>query len=95
MVLTDEARIYVRSDRWVADALGPGAAVVRTQAWGVLTERRVRLPSALEVELGFAPCSWAKTDPVDPGTAEVVRDGCRPLFDPDGALASLVTVIGR
>jgi len=45
----------------------------------VLTERRVRLESGFEVELGLVPPTWAEADPVDPGTSTVVRGGCRIL----------------
>jgi uncharacterized protein len=93
VVLTDDVGAYVNSDDWVVDVLGPSAAIVRTGEWGVLTERRVRLSSGLEVEFGFAPCSWAAVEPVDPGTAGVVRDGCRPLFDPEGSLQRLVAAV--
>jgi uncharacterized protein len=93
VVLTDDPSIYVIGEDWATDALGADATVVRTRAWGVLTERRVLLPSALEVEFGFAPSSWAAVDPVDPGTAAVVRHGCRLLFDPDGLLGRLVAAV--
>jgi predicted nucleotidyltransferase len=95
VVLTDRVIGYVASADWVADAVGERAAMVRTADWGVLTERRVRLSSGLEVEFGFAPCSWAAVDPVDPGTAAVVRDGCVPLFDPDGLLDRLAAAVRR
>ena len=93
VLLTDDVAHYVERGDWITEALGPQAQLVRTRAWGVLIERRVRLPSGLEVELGFAPCSWAETDPLDPGTAAVIRDGCRPLFDADALLARLVAAV--
>ena len=95
VVLTDQLATYVDRDDWVADALGGRAAMVRTAEWGVLTERRARTSSGLEVEFGFAPCAWAAVDPVDPGTAGVVREGCVPLFDPDGLLDRLVAAVRR
>ena len=54
---------------------------MRTKEWGRLTERRVRLSSGLEVDFGFVDPSWTATDPVDPGTASVVLDGCQPMLD--------------
>lgn len=93
VVLTTHPREYVRDDRWIAAAVGEHASVVRTQEWGSLTERRVRLSSGLEVEFGFAAPVWAATDPVDPGTARVVRDGFEPLVDDDGLLERLVTAV--
>ncbi|RZT14774.1 hypothetical protein EV649_5552 [Kribbella sp. VKM Ac-2569] len=66
--------------------------LIRCQDWGPLTERRVRLSSGLVVELGVVTEEWLST-PLDPGTAKVLRDGCRILHDPeslfDGALRML------
>lgn len=94
VVLTTDKDRYITDGRWVPDAVGELAELVRTQDWGPLTERRVVLRSGLEVEFGFVPPSWAGVDPADPGTARVVRDGCSPLVDPDGALARLGAALG-
>jgi uncharacterized protein len=93
VVLTDHPGRYVDDQTWVGDNFD-GAEILRTQAWGPLTELRLRLPSGLEIELGFAPRSWAATAPVDPGTARVLRDGCYPLADPDGLFAAVVAAAG-
>jgi predicted nucleotidyltransferase len=93
VVLTVEAHRYVTDDRWVTDAVGERAEVVRTQGWGALTERRVVLRSGFAVEFGFAAPSWASTEPLDAGTARAVRDGCLPTHDPAGAFASLLAVL--
>ncbi|MBI9113719.1 nucleotidyltransferase domain-containing protein [Sanguibacter suaedae] len=92
VVLTDDVPAFVEGDGWVVPALGEAAPIVRTQQWGVLTERRVRLASGLEVELGFISRVWA-VEPVDAGTLRVVTDGFRVLHDPHGVLARLVAVI--
>jgi uncharacterized protein len=92
VVLTDDVPTFVERDDWVVPALGEAAPIVRTQQWGVLTERRVRLASGLEVEVGFVSRVWA-VEPVDAGTMRVVTDGFRVLHDPHGVLARLVSVI--
>jgi predicted nucleotidyltransferase len=79
-------------DGWLA-AL-PRAELVRSGDWGAIAERRARLPSGLEVEVGIGEPSWAATDPVDPGTRRVVADGLRIVHDPDGLLARLVEECG-
>ena len=88
VLLTTEPARYVDDVDWLHD-LG-AVRLVRTRSWGAVTERRVALPSGLEVELGIGSPSWASTDPVDPGTRRVVADGLRGLYDRDGALARLV-----
>lgn len=94
VVLTDAQDDY-RGDDWLADALGSGAAIVRTGDWGALLERRARLGSGLEVEFGFVRPEWAASDPVDPGTFRVVNDGADVLYDPAGLLRSLVAAVAE
>lgn len=94
VLLVTDGGPYVGDAGWVELAVGEPALVVRTKRWGPLTERRVRLAGGLEVEFGFAPLSWASTDPVDHGTAGVVGHGCRVVSDPDGLLGRLVEAVG-
>jgi hypothetical protein len=88
VVLTESPGLYVDADEWLHDFGSP--PLVRTQQWGVLTERRVRLSSGLEVEFGFADLAWAALTPVDAGTRRVVTDGMRPLYDPADLLSAVV-----
>jgi len=70
--------------------------LVRSEQWGQLAERRLRRPSGLEVEIGIAPVTWAKVDPIDSGTREVVsHGGCEILYDPDGLLAALMRAVDQ
>jgi uncharacterized protein len=92
MLLTLSAGRYVDDDRWIAE-IGDWR-LVRTQAWGVVTERRLANPSGFELELNVASPSWASTDPLDAGTRRVVADGARILLDRDGALAALLEACG-
>ena len=47
----------------------------------------------LIVEFSFAPASWASTDPLDTGTAQVVAEGFGILYDPGEMLRGLVTAV--
>jgi predicted nucleotidyltransferase len=94
VVLTDRLEHYLDADDWVEHAVGERASVIREMEWGpVLTERRLVLRSGLHVEFGFAPLPWASTEPVDAGTARVVRNGFWPLVDPGGVLDELRTAL--
>ncbi len=88
VLLTHEPAAYLEDDGWI-EQLAPGARLVRAASWGAIDERRLLLPSGVEVEVGLGRPSWADTDPVDPGTRRVVRDGLRPVFDPAGMLTAL------
>ena len=81
VILTIEKAPYSASEDWASVAVSQPAELIRTQDWGPLTERRIRVASGLEIEFGFAPPNWAETDPVDPGTARVVLGGCIPILD--------------
>ena len=59
------------------------------EQWGAVTSVRVHYEGGLEVEFGLTTPVWAATDPVDPGTARVVREGFRILLDRGGSLARL------
>lgn len=86
LLTTDQTQYF--NTTWANElALGE---LVRTQAWGPITERRYATASGVEVEIGIGSPEWAETDPVDPGTHRVVADGARSLHDPAGVLASLI-----
>jgi predicted nucleotidyltransferase len=87
ILLTEDVSIF-EGDGWIAE-LAPAAELARTAEWGAIAERRLRLPSGLEIEVGIGHSSWARAAPVDPGTRAVVRDGLRPVFDPRGLLGEL------
>jgi uncharacterized protein len=93
VVLTDDVGPYVADSGWIPAAAGQHGRLVRTRSWGPLTERRIKLGSGLQVEYGFAPVSWALTDPLDEGTAHVVADGFRALYDPRQVLARLMAAV--
>jgi hypothetical protein len=87
VVLTEMPEAYVGRDDWIA-ALG-GARVVRTMAWGAVTERRLLTSSGLELDVGIAVPAWADTAPVDAGTRSVVGRGIAVLYDPRELLTQL------
>jgi hypothetical protein len=63
--------------------------------YGAAWSRRI-WPAAdsRQVELTFAPLSWANVDSPDAGTRRVISGGCQILYDPDGLLVRLCEAIG-
>jgi uncharacterized protein len=59
------------------------------EEYGIVWSRRAWFNPECELELAFAPLSWADASPVDEGTARVVSNGCLILYDPDGLLKRL------
>jgi predicted nucleotidyltransferase len=93
VILSNDVPSCTAGGAWIEEIVGQAAELLRCREWGALTERRLRLASGFEVELGFVPATWAATDPVDPGTAQVVRGGCTAVVDPHGAFAQLVAAV--
>ena len=93
LLLTAEPVSYIVGTAWIDD-LYPGSALIRTAAWGPVTERRLRLRSGLQVEFGIADRAWAAV-PLDGGTARVLADGYRILCDREGDLAAAAASLTR
>jgi hypothetical protein len=88
LFLTEEPSLYTEHEDWI-EQLG-GVAPATTQVWGVVTERRFRLPGGREVEICVGLPTWASVTPVDEGTRRVATDGLLALYDPDGLLDELL-----
>ena len=89
LIVTSAPRRYVEDHEWVTAFGSP--ETIALEEWGAVRSLRVRFARGPEVELGVTTPEWLGTDPVDPGTAGVVRDGFRILFDRDGLLGRLVS----
>ena len=79
---------YLAFPAWLA-AFGRPDDTAR-EAYGAAPSLRVWYADGPEVEFLLATPVWCETDPVDPGTAEVVRGGLVPVYDPEGVLGRLV-----
>lgn len=88
--LTDDVEKHLESLDFVS-AITPRSTLVRSAQWGPMHERRVRLPGGLLVEFGITTSAWVD-QPVDSGTARVVADGCKILYDQGLVGAALVSL---
>ena len=92
LVAADPAPL-ISNASWITSLVGDEASLVREQDWGPLRERRFRLESGLEVEVGIVPQQWL-TVPVEPGAARVLRDGCVVVFDRSGLARAALESLG-
>ena len=97
LVLLSKNPNRFRDAAWLTN-LAPSRTTMHLTKWadeeyGAVWSRRAWFEPECEVEFSFAPLSWAEASPVDPGTARVVSDGCRILYDPDGLLQRLISAI--
>jgi predicted nucleotidyltransferase len=90
VVLAERTSDLLAQTDW-PDLFG-SAELVSSRDFGGIQERRLRLASGFEVEVGIGSLDWAAV-PVDPGTATVARDGLTPLYDPDGHLHRLLDAL--
>jgi uncharacterized protein len=97
LLLSDRIHEYRRHQEWLTeiDFAGAGYRLNSSESasYGVVWSRHVHLLPAAEVELAFAACSWAQTEPVDDGTRGVVKDAFRIIFDKDEMLSKLVAAV--
>lgn len=92
VVLTRQPDLLLDSTSWLA-TFGHGVDLVRSQDFGLIQERRLRLTDGLEVEVGIGEPDWAATDPPDEGSARVIRDGMCILWDPEQLLADIADAV--
>lgn len=81
VVVTADRESLVADTAWVRSVAGDNAVPVRHEDWGPVRERRYRTAAGLDIEFGLTSPAWLEV-PVDPGTARVLRDGCRVVHDP-------------
>lgn len=86
IILVDRPELYRTNQSWLEQIawnnLGTHIQAIREQDYGPVWSCFVTLHSGLEIECGFSSPHWAATNPIDPGTAQVVSDGCHILYDP-------------
>lgn len=63
---------------------------VALEPYGLVESVRVTYENGPEVEFGITTVDWVAL-PVDEGTAGVMRDGLRVIYDPSGRLARAVS----
>src|SRR5205807_2454032 len=76
LFLTDQTKKYRHRRKWLTEIdFRTAGYTVQSSDWaayGDVWSLHVHLLPTAEVELTFANCSWAKTDPIDSGTRRVV-----------------------
>jgi hypothetical protein len=97
LLLSDLASDYQRCRRWLTEIdfenAGFRLRLSKSAIYGVVWSQHVHLLPAAEVELTFATCSWASTDPIDNGTRVVLQDAFQIIFDRDELLTKLVVAV--
>lgn len=101
MFLSEHPLFFKKSTDWLSE-IDWGDRSIKSSAdrdYGAVWSRHVYLntyyAACLEVEFSFGYPDWASITPLDSGTQQVVRDGCRILYDPEERLAQLVRFVSE
>ncbi len=87
-ILTPEPRSLLQDRSWIHD-LGGGACVAESaEDYNLVQSIRV-FYGKTEVEFGVTDQAWAEA-PMDAGTAGVINDGLKILYDPEGLLETAI-----
>ncbi len=86
IILTTAVEKYFLGEQWAS--LFGQVQKAGVEDWGAVRTLRVSYRDGLEVEFNFSSPAWASV-PVDFGTHQVVSDGMKIVFDPQGTLGSL------
>lgn len=96
VVLVNEPQSFRRVIEWLEEIAWPAPVVKWTDvSYGSLWSRHCELEDHARVELGFCSREWASYSPLDPGTARVILDGCRILYDPLSLFERLCTEVAQ
>jgi hypothetical protein len=91
MLITSNPSKYLSSWQWLSEF---GVThKIQPEDWGLVQSLRTFYKDAREVEFCITTEQWASPAEIDSGTAHVVRDGMRIVFDPNGLLANLMAVV--
>ncbi len=98
LVLTDDLGGWAADPGWLSIVLrtaGHAPTPPVPEAHGAARSWRTRPNYRSEVDVTFADASWARVDPVDPGTLSAVLRDLRVVRDPHGILARLLAAVAR
>jgi hypothetical protein len=65
----------------------------RIEDYGAVRSYQIQLAPSAELELSFGSVDWARTDPVDTGTAHIARDAFKIVVDKDALLQRLLDAL--
>ncbi len=95
MLLVSEPQKFCSDEHWLTEIAWTGGRVAgwHDAEYGSAWSRHVALEPHCEIEFTFCTPSWAATDPIDTGTANVVSGGCRVLVDKMRLFGNLLTAV--
>jgi predicted nucleotidyltransferase len=91
MIITSTPEKYLETPDWMA--FFGDLREVKSEDWGLAQTRRAFYQDNSEIEFNITSKEWTKTDPVDAGTKQVVREGMIIVYDPRDLLRKLIDAV--
>jgi len=86
IIAITEDKMYFKNSEWLDDLefdkISERIVSFKDCVYGQVWSRHVFLDGGSEIELSFADKTWANIENLDEGTAKVVSDGFKILYDP-------------
>jgi len=95
VVVVPDPQKFRSDEHWLSEIDWTGGRVAdwHDADYGSAWSRHVELEPHYRIEFTFCAPSWAATDPIDTGTADVVSGGCRILVDKMQLFGNLLTAV--
>jgi uncharacterized protein len=91
VLFTEDPGFYLKNMQWTA--IFGDVVKISDEDWGAVQSKRVLYKDGLEVEFGVTTKEWAKTNPIDAGTNNVIRNGMKILYDRIGILRAVMDAV--
>lgn len=86
MIVTADPQQYLKENNWISNF--GDIKEIKREDWDLVQSWRVLFENEDEIEFGITTEEWTNV-PSDPGTARVVGDGMKIVYDPMGILKQL------
>ena len=85
MFLSSNPKLFFEDTTWLNDIPWDNLNLIikryYDRTYGVVRSRHLVFQSGQRIEFSFGNLDWAKTNPIDPGTYQVVSNGIRIISD--------------
>lgn len=85
VIITSSPEAMINNPAWIENFGRPYK--IEYEDWGKVQSIRAHYPEGLEVEFGITDMNWL-AQPIDEGTASVIKDGIRIVYDREGYLSA-------
>jgi uncharacterized protein len=93
VIITQNSTFLLEHNEWI-EHFGE-VSKLKDEDWGAVQARRVFYKNGVEIEFGITIPAWLETNPIDPGTEHVMKEGYKILIDKSGLLSSFAEKLSK